>query len=72
MRDSDHGALVDGRVLVEDLLDLARVDVVAAPDDQVFLAVDDEVVAVGVDPRQVAGAEPAVADRLGGRVGRSQ
>jgi hypothetical protein len=37
-------------VLVEHLLDLARVDVVAAADDQVLLAVDDEEVAVLVDP----------------------
>ena len=41
-------------MLVEDLLDLARVDVVPAADDHVLLAVDDEEVAVGVDGRHVA------------------
>jgi hypothetical protein len=41
-------------VLVEDLLDLARVHVVAAADDHVLLAVDDEEVAVLVDARHVA------------------
>jgi hypothetical protein len=55
-------------VLVEDLLDLARVDVVAAADDHLLLAVDDEEVAVVVDLAHVAGAEPAVVveDLLGG------
>jgi hypothetical protein len=46
---------------VEDLLDLARVDVEAVADDHVLLAVDDEVVAVGVPPGQVAGVEPPAA-----------
>ena len=59
VRDADHRRLGDGRVLVEHLLDLPRVDVVAAPDDQVLLPVDDVVVAVVVHPGQVAGAEPA-------------
>ena len=54
------------RVRVEDVLDLARVDVVAAADDQVLLAVDDEEEAVLVDVAEVAGVEPAVGDRLGG------
>ena len=58
------------RMLVEHLLDLARVDVVAAADDHVLLAVDDEVVAVGIDAADVAGVEPTVrVDRLGRRVG---
>jgi hypothetical protein len=55
-------------VLVEHLLDLARVHVVAAPDDHFFLPVDDEEVPVLVEPGQVAAAEPAVRDRFGGRV----
>jgi hypothetical protein len=56
-------------VLVQDLLDLPRVDVVAAADDQVLLAVDDGEVAVLVDPADVAGAEPPVGDRLGRLLG---
>ena len=62
--DADHGDLGDGLVLVERLLDLARVDVVAAADDQVLLAVDDEEVAVLVLLGHVAGEEPAVLDGL--------
>ena len=38
-----------GGMLVQRLLDLSRIDVVPAADDQVLLAVDDVVVAVGVD-----------------------
>src|SRR5579872_7486103 len=69
VRHADHGGLGDRGMLVEHLLDLARVDVVAAADDQVLLAVHDVEVAVLVDPGQVAGVEPAVADRLGGGLG---
>ena len=56
-------------MLVEDLLDLARVHVVAAADDQVLLAIDDEEVPVLVGLGDVAGLEPPLAvDRLGRRV----
>jgi hypothetical protein len=41
------------------LLDLSRVDVVAAADDQVLLAVDDLEVAVLVDAAPVSAVEPA-------------
>src|SRR3954453_2968745 len=58
MGDTEPRRFADLRVLVEDLLDLARVDVVAAADDQVLLAVDDEEAAVLVDPRHVAAVEP--------------
>src|SRR4051794_14197665 len=61
---SDHGGLGDGGVLVEDLLDLARVDVVAPADDHVLLAVDDEEVAVLVDLGHISRVEPAVAHDL--------
>ena len=50
VRDPDHGRLGDRRMLVQDLLDLPRVDVVPAADDQLLLAVHDEEVAVLVDP----------------------
>jgi hypothetical protein len=69
VRQADHGGLGDGGMLVEHLLDLPRVDVVAAADDQVLLPVHDVEVAAGVDPGQVTGVEPAVADRLGGGLG---
>ena len=51
----------------QELLDLARVDVLAAADDHVLDAADDVGVAVVVHHRQVAGVHPAGAvDRLGG------
>src|ERR1022692_2891465 len=69
MGDPDDSGLGDRRVLVQDLLDLARVDVVAAANDQLLLAVHDEEVAVLVHPGEVTRAEPAVRDRLGRRLG---
>ena len=60
---SEHGGLADTRVGVEDLLDLARVDVISAADDEVLLAVDDEQVAVPVDGGDIAGVQPARAPR---------
>ncbi len=66
--DPDTGDLGDRRVLVEGLLDLPRVDVVATADDHLLLAVDDEEVAVLIDPRHVAGEQPAVPHHLRGRV----
>ena len=63
-----HRGLHDGGVPVEDLLDLERRDVLAAGDDDVLRAVLDLDVAVRVPHRQVAGVEPAAAERLlGGR-----
>ena len=45
------------------------VDVLAAAVDHVLRAVDDVEEAVVVDPREVAGVQPAVDERLGGRLG---
>ena len=64
VRDAEHRRLADGRVLVEHLLELARIDVVATADDQVLLAIDDEVIAVLVDRRDVPGVKPARAHHL--------
>ena len=60
VRDAEHGGLGHRGVLVDDLLDLAGVDVEPAADDQVLLAVHDGEVAVGVDGADVAGGEPAL------------
>ena len=59
-------------VVVERLLDLPRVDVVAAADDHVLHAVDDEEVAVLVAVAEVAGVEPAAPHGLGGGLGPPQ
>src|SRR5258705_8901910 len=65
--DADDGGLGDGGMLVEHLLDLARIHVVAAADDELLLSIDDVVAAVFVDSTDVTGGEPAVDDaRLGG------
>jgi hypothetical protein len=44
----DHGGFADCGVFVEDFFDFAWVDVVAAADNDVLFAVDDEVEAVVV------------------------
>ena len=51
------------------LLDLARIDVHAAADDQVLGAVLQREVAVRVEAADVAGVQPAAAQRLGGGLG---
>ena len=63
--DAEHGRLGHRRVRVDDLLDLARGDVLAARLDHVLLAVDDVEVALVVEDAEVAGVQPAVAERLG-------
>ena len=72
MGHSDHRRLDDGFVGVEHLLDLARIDVEAAAKNHVLLAVHDRVAAVGIPHPDVAGVEPAAAQRLLRGVGSLQ
>ena len=55
--DADHDAFVDRGMLVDRLLDHARIDVVARRDDQVLGAVDQVEPAVVVHVAHVAGAQ---------------
>ena len=64
---ADHGAFGDVRMRDQHALDLGRIDVLAAGNDHVLLAVVDEEMPVGVARADVAGMIPAVAQRLGGR-----
>src|SRR5271166_2450057 len=68
MQDPDHGNLGDRRVLIQDLLDLARIDIEPAADDHVLLPVDNVEVAILVDSAEVTGAEPAAGNRRGRRL----
>ena len=61
LADTHHRRLGHRGVRVEHVLDLTRVHVEAAADDQVFLALDDVEEPVGVEPPDVAGVQPAVA-----------
>ena len=66
---ADDDALGDERVLLDLVLEVGRGDVLAAGgDDDVLLAAGDLDEAVGVDLADVAGVEPAVDDRLPGRL----
>ena len=67
---ADDGDLGDAGVVVQELLDLGRIDVLAPPDDQLLAAADDPVVAVVALAGEVAGVKPAVGvDHPGGRLG---
>jgi hypothetical protein len=46
---------------VEEFLDLARIDVLAAADHHVLDAADDVAIALGVDGGEIAGVHPAAA-----------
>ena len=64
-----HDGLVDALVGHEQPLDVGRDHLLAVGEDQQFLlAAGDGEEAVRVERAQVAGVEPAVADRLGGRL----
>src|SRR5207244_11606128 len=68
--DAEHGGVLDGGVPVQHVLDLGRLDVDAARDDHVALAIADVDEALVVHPRHVADAQPFAAGGLlgGGRV----
>ena len=57
---ADHRGVGDVRMRDERLLDFLRVDVEAAAQHHVLLAIDDSIVAERVGAREVAGAEPPV------------
>src|SRR2546421_3887799 len=69
MRDTDRRGFQHGRMLVEDLVDLARIDLESGDDDHLLFAVDDEEVAVSVHADDVAGVKPAIAEREGRLIG---
>ena len=66
VRDPDDGAFEHGGVGGDGLLDLDAGDVLAAGDDDVFAAVAQLDVAIGMPHGQVPGVEPPPGERLGG------
>ena len=68
-RHPDGSGLEHRRMVVHDLLDLVRRDVLAAPPHRVLLAVDEVQIAVLVEGAEVAGVEPQVAPGLERGVG---
>src|SRR5690606_4301442 len=65
MRHADHRAFDHARQCIDDLLDLDRVHIVAAGDDEVLVAPDDVHIAIGIDAPQVAGDEETVTEIAG-------
>ena len=62
--------ILDGRMGLKRRLDFGRIDVLAAADDHVALAIDEVVVAVLVAPRHVADRAVRAAKGLGGLLGQ--
>src|SRR5262245_59568397 len=62
---ADHRRQRHGRMQEQRFLDLARVDVEAAAENHVLLAIDDRQIPVGIELADVAGAEPAAAFGFG-------
>ncbi|HEU0221231.1 MAG TPA: hypothetical protein VFR34_03325 [Paracoccaceae bacterium] len=69
MRDADDGALGDGGMQADGVLDLDGTDVFAARDDHVLDAVLDEDIADLVEAAGIAGRHPAAAQGRGRRGG---
>ena len=66
---ADHGRLHDIAMRIEHRLDLRRIDVEARTDDH-FLGAADDMEAIAVEAREIAGIEPALRiDRLGREIG---
>src|SRR5439155_10432317 len=67
--DRERGTARHRRMPHRQILDLRRVDVVAAADDQILLTADDLQIAVQVEAAEIAAHEPARAiERLFGRL----
>ena len=64
---ADHRRLCHGRMGVQHALHLGWIDVLAAGDDQVLLAVVDEEMPVGVARAEIFAVIPALAERFGRR-----
>jgi hypothetical protein len=65
--DAEDGDVQDRGMTVERVFDLGRIDVDAARDDHVALAVADVHEAIVVDPRDVADREPVAPHRVARR-----
>src|SRR5215472_14343182 len=64
---ADHLDVLDFRVTVEELLDLARIDVFTAADHHVLDPADDIAITLGIDRREIAGMHPSgCVDRFAG------
>src|SRR5215469_14218176 len=64
VRYRDYGALKNGGVRIDSLFNLDGGDVLAAADYDVFLAIDDQEIALFIYDRHVAGMKPAVSHHI--------
>lgn len=66
---AEDAAFGNGRMAIDRGLHLGAIDILAAAQHHVFLAVDDVDETVFVDAGDVAGVQPSVGDRFGGGIG---
>jgi hypothetical protein len=64
---ADHGRLGHRRMRAQRLLHFPRIDVLAAGDDHVLLAIGDEDEAMVIEDAKIAGVKPTLAQHAGGR-----
>src|SRR5215468_2362179 len=66
IRHSEDGGFQDSRVFVEDFFDLGAIDVLAAGDDHILDAIDEENVALGIHTTEVSTVIPPMTEGIGG------
>src|SRR6266446_2951208 len=68
--DADDLHVLDLRMAIEKLFDLAGIDVLPAPDHHIFDASDDVAIALGIERGEITGVHPpSGVDGLGGALG---
>src|SRR5215475_14524285 len=69
IRHPEDRGFQDGRVLVEDFFDLSTVDILAAGDNHILGAIDEENVALSIHITEVPTVIPPAAQGIGGLLG---
>jgi hypothetical protein len=69
IRDPDSGSLKHHWVSIENILDLTKVNVLAAGDNQVFFAIHNEEIPILIEIADVAGVAPPASQCISGRLG---
>ena len=69
VRHSDYGHILDSHIGAQEVLNLDRVDILSAGDDDIFFAIHQEVKAVLVLLGHIAGVEPLPVEHGGGGLG---
>src|SRR5262249_18326563 len=66
---SEDNGFQDGRVFVEDFFDFGAIDVLAAKDDHILNAIDEENIALSIHTTEVSAMIPPMTQGVGGLLG---